>query len=119
MKSDLKTRNNQSYIDLSEGDFSIGREGEINELLSLCYYHETNFILLDEHNLSDEFFNLRSGLAGAAMQKFSLYQARVAVLLPPNAEQNERFKEFMYEMNQSNHFRFYDNREEAEVWLTS
>ena len=53
------------------------------------------------------------------MQKFANYQAKVAILLPPNAEQSLRFKELMFEMSRSNHFRFYDNREEAEVWLTT
>ncbi len=119
MKTNLITRNDKSYIDLCATEFSISKEGELNDLISQCYYHESNLILLDEHNLSDEFFNLRSGLAGAAMQKFANYQVKAAVLLPPNAETNERFRELMYEMNQSNHFRFYDNRAEAEEWLTS
>jgi len=119
VKASLKTWNNQSYIDLSESDFSIQSEAQLNDLLSQCYYHKSNLILLDEHNLSAEFFNLRSGLAGAAMQKFANYQTKVAILLPPDAEHNERFKELMYEMNRSNHFRFYDNQIEAERWLTS
>lgn len=119
MDTNLITKNNKTYIDLSEGEFSIGNESQLNDLLSMCYYHNASLILLDQDNLSDEFFNLRSGLAGEAMQKFANYKVQVAVLLPPDAVHNERFRELMYEMNQSNHFRFYDNREEAEIWLTT
>jgi len=115
----LKQKRGHSFIDFTEADLSIQREGELNDLLSLCHYHDSDFILIDAANLSDEFFNLRSGLAGAAMQKFANYQVRVAVLLPENAEHSERFKELMYEMNGSNHFRFYRHREEAENWLIS
>lgn len=119
MDGALKSLNGVNFIDLTQSDSNINRETDLNDLLSLCYYHNSNFILMDEKNLSKEFFNLSTGLAGAAMQKFANYQAKVAILLPPKAEQSERFKELMFEMNRSNHFRFYDNRKEAEVWLTT
>lgn len=119
MESVLKSVGGINYIDLTESNSRIDQEGDLNDLLSLCYYHNSNLLLLSEKNLSSEFFNLRSGLAGAAMQKFANYQARVAILLPANAEQSTRFNELMYEMSSSNHFRFYDNREDAEVWLTT
>lgn len=119
MDTNLVTRNNKTYIDLSEGEFRIGNESQLNDLVSMCYYHDASLILLDQDNLADEFFNLRSGLAGSAMQKLANYQVRVAVLLPADAVHNERFRELMYEMNQSNHFRFYHNKTEAEAWLTT
>jgi len=115
----LKSLSGRHFIDLTASDSKINREGDLNEILSLCYDHNSNIILLDENNLSSDFFNLRTGLAGAAMQKFANYQAKVAILLPPKSEKSVRFKELMYEMSGSNHFRFYDNREDAEVWLTT
>lgn len=118
MEGVLKSANDVAYIDLTGSGFSIQREGELNDLLGMCYTHNCNVLLLDVDNLSDDFFNLRTGLAGAAMQKFANYRVRVAVLLPVNAHHNERFKELMYEMNQSNHIRFYSDRDEAEAWLT-
>lgn len=119
MHGELKTLNGRQFIDLTGTGSTIHREGDLNDLLSLCYYHNSNFLLLDESNLSPEFFNLRSGLAGAAMQKFANYQVKTAILLPKHADQTERFKELMYEMNQSNHVRFYDQRDDAENWLTT
>ena len=119
MDSTLKSLNGIDFIDLTEGDSNISRETDLNELLSLCYYHNSNLILMSEKNLSEQFFNLKSGLAGASMQKFANYQAKVAILLPHDAEKSERFKELMYEMNQSRHFRFYEHRADAEVWLTT
>lgn len=119
MDAVLKSSNGKAYIDLTASGSSISRESDLNEILSLCYYHKSNFILLNDQNLSEEFFNLHSGLAGAAMQKFANYQVKVAMHLPHNADKSERFKELMYEMSKSSHFRFYDNREAAENWLTS
>ncbi len=119
MEATLKTGPGNSYIDLTTGKSTIKRDDDLNDLLSLTYYHNSTFVLLNEENLSDEFFDLRSGLAGAAMQKFANYRVKVAVLLPANAEQTPRFKELMFEMSGSNHFRFYNNREDAILWLTS
>jgi len=119
MEGAIKSSNDVNFIDFTGSDSKINRESDLNDLLSLCYYHNSNFILMDEKNISREFFNLRSGLAGAAMQKFANYQAKVAILLPVHADKSERFKELMYEMSRSNHFRFYDNRADAEVWLTT
>ncbi|MBT4034498.1 MAG: DUF4180 domain-containing protein [Candidatus Marinimicrobia bacterium] len=119
MDSALKSLRGINYIDLTESDSSIEKEGDLNDLLSLCYYHNSNLLLLSEKNLSSDFYNLKSGLAGAAMQKFANYQAKVAIILATNAEQSNRFKELMFEMSRSNHFRFYDNREDAEIWLTT
>lgn len=117
MEATLKNGRMHEYIDLTEGGSRITREGDLNDLLSLCYYHESNFILMDAQNLSDEFFNLKSGLAGAAMQKFANYRVKVALILPGDANHGQRFKELMFEMSGSNHFRFYDNRKDAESWL--
>lgn len=115
----LRSRNNIHFIDLIGSDFNIKREGEILDLLGMCYTYESNLILLDDVNLSDDFFDLKTGLAGAAMQKFANYQVKVAVILPTNAHHNDRFKELMYEMNGSNQIRFYDDRDQAESWLTT
>ena len=119
MDAALKSLRGVHFIELTESDSNIDREGDLNDLLSLCYYHKSNFLLLDEQNLSAEFFNLSSGLAGTVLQKFANYQVKEAILLPQNAEKSERFKELMYAMSSSNHIRFYDNRADAEVWLTT
>ncbi len=119
MDGTLRSLNGINFIDLTQTDSKINIEGDLNDLLGLCYDHNSNYILLAEENLSTEFFDLKSGLAGAALQKFANYQARVAILLPAEAEHAQRFKELMYEMKGSNHFRFYENREDAEVWLTT
>lgn len=115
----LKYKHDQAFIDLTGSSFSIHHEGELNDLLSMCYLHNTNIILLAANNLSDVFFNLKSGLAGAALQKFANYQVKVAVLLPEKTEHGDRFKELMSELNKSNHFRFYLDRTSAETWLVA
>jgi len=119
MDGALKSLNSIDFIDLTESDSIINQEGDLNDLLSLCYFHNSNYILLVDKNLSDEFFNLRCGLAGAALQKFANYQMSVAIVLPTEANHKQRFKELIYEMNQSTHCRFFDHREIAELWLTT
>ena len=115
----LNHRNECAYIDMSQSDFILDGESTLNDLISLCYEHQSNCMLLDTHNFSAGFFDLKSGLAGTTLQKFANYQMKVAIILKPERAHNKRFKELIYEMNQSTHFRFYDHREDAEVWLTT
>lgn len=119
MESVLCTLNGVKYIDLSGSDTMIRTEGDLNEFLGLCYYHDTNIFLLDKKNLSNEFFNLKSGLAGAAMQKFANYGVKAAILLAQDVEPSPRFKELIYELRTSNQIRFYSRRVDAERWLTT
>jgi len=114
----IRTLNGVDFIDLTGKGSLIQHEGDLHDLLSLCYYHQTNIVLLSEKNLSLDFFDLRSGLAGAAMQKFSNYKVKAAIIMTVGAEQSERFKELMFEVSSSSHIRFYVDQQEAEAWLT-
>jgi len=118
MDVDVIVLNGRQFIDLSQSAMVVDMEGDLNDLLSLCYEHDTNTLLIGEKNLSQSFFDLGSGLAGAAMQKFANYQVKAAVVLAANVEYSKRFKELRREMERSRQFRFFTERDAAEQWLT-
>ncbi|MCF7823708.1 MAG: DUF4180 domain-containing protein [Candidatus Marinimicrobia bacterium] len=113
----LEDKQTRYFIDMTQDDFQISIEADIMDLLSKCYEYESNLILLSENNLSSAFFDLKTGLAGAAMQKFSNYQVKVSVSLQNENNYSPRFQELMHEMNRSNSLRFFLDRESAERWL--
>jgi hypothetical protein len=74
--------------------------------------------LLYAENLTEHFFDLSSGEAGAILQKFRNYYIRVAVVLPEDKSQlSSKFREMAAEENRSNDIRFFENRDSAEAWL--
>lgn len=71
------------------------------------------------HNavLSEDFFKLKTKLAGDIIQKFINYGIKAATIIPQETKQKGRFKEMAMETNKGNHFRLYGSKEEAEKWL--
>lgn len=95
----------------------IAAESDALEVLGYCGQYRTQRVMLHKDNLSDDFFNLRTCLAGFVLQKFMNYQVKAAAVLPPELEHNDRFKEMVLETNTSTQFRVFTSREEAEKWL--
>jgi len=74
-------------------------------------------VILTEGDLAQEFFDLRSGLAGEFFQKCMNYRVRVAIVLPDPETYGERFSELAYEHRSHNTIRFVRSKDEAEAWL--
>jgi Domain of unknown function (DUF4180) len=73
--------------------------------------------ILTQDDLSSDFFDLRSGLAGETFQKFTNYQLRVALVLPDHNVYGQRFSELAYEHRTHNLIRFVYTEAEARAWL--
>ncbi|MCI0389284.1 MAG: DUF4180 domain-containing protein [Acidobacteria bacterium] len=74
-------------------------------------------LILTEDDLAQEFFDLRSGLAGELFQKFMNYRVRVAIVLLDPEAYGERFSELAYEHKSHSMIRFVRSKDEAEAWL--
>lgn len=109
-------KNNQRYVKLSPGGNPIQAERDALELLTLCTENGTNLLLLPEESLSDDFLHLRTGLAGAVLQKFAQYGVKAAAVLDMSRAKG-RFREFLAESNRGGGFRCYESVEKAESWL--
>lgn len=110
--------NNTQYLECDAADFVIRNERDILDLVSGCSEYGVSKVLLHEANLSPEFFDLKTTLAGALFQKFANYHLRGAGLISFDKVKSERFKELIYEHNKGNLFRFFEDRAAAEKWLT-
>jgi hypothetical protein len=78
---------------------------------------ENDGLLLTESDLAPEFFDLRSGLAGEAFQKFANYGARVAIVVRARDRYGARFSELIYEHSTHPLVRFFGTEAEAAEWL--
>lgn len=107
----------QTYIVCLPGDGLLTSEQDALELVAACGETQTNRLLLSDGCLSPAFFDLRSGLAGAVLLKFSNYRIRAAAVIPDKVAQSGRFGEFVRETNRGSQFRVYPTREEAAAWL--
>mgnify|MGYP000742744342 CR=1 FL=1 len=94
----------------------IQKESDVMDFISLAIEHDTRFMVFDNNILSEDFLNLRTGLAGAVLQKFANYNLKAAVI---KDDQNfpMRFQEMVSDLSTSNTFQVFNNMEDALNWL--
>jgi PadR family transcriptional regulator, regulatory protein AphA len=109
-------KSNQKYLLLESIGRPIQSEQDGIELISICAQNGTNLLLIEEERLSDDFIRLRTGIAGAVLQKFATYNIKAVAVLGENRTKG-KFKEFLSESNNGSMFRAYTNFSDAENWL--
>jgi PadR family transcriptional regulator AphA len=117
MNTRLVTINGCSYVDCLPGEPRLAGESEALDLVAACGEHRTHRLMLHEDNLTEDFYQLRTGVAGAVLQKFVNYFIRVAAVLPAERVNQGRFAEMVLESNRGNQFRVFQSRQLAEAWL--
>ena len=78
---------------------------------------ESGGLLLDESRLGETFFDLRSGLAGEVLQKFTTYRVRLAIVVADASAYGPRFSELVYEHRAHGAVRFFATEQLARQWL--
>lgn len=78
---------------------------------------ERGALLIDESNLGQEFFDLRTGLAGELFQKAINYGTPLAIVISDPRRHGERFSELVHEHRRHALVRFFPTDSEAREWL--
>jgi DNA-binding PadR family transcriptional regulator len=124
-QSKVNTRMEYTVIEAPQGRYMevlsrpepIRSEQDALDLVALCGEHDTNRLMLHAEALSEEFFRLRTGVAGAVLQKLINYSVRTAVVVPDPAAMRGKFSDMAAEAGRGRQFRVFDSRQEAEDWL--
>jgi PadR family transcriptional regulator, regulatory protein AphA len=109
--------NETVLLEYAAGDCLLQKEADALDLVAACGEHGCNRLLIDAACLSEDFFRLRTGLAGAVLQKFVNYSIKAAIVAPPGSAQQGKFKDFMLEANRGGQFRIFSSRQAAIDWL--
>lgn len=110
-------KNGRKYIEYASAETPIRNEQNALDLIAACFENNINLLMLHVEALADDFFKLRTGLAGNILQKFINYHIKVSVVVTDNKKVKGKFKEFLNESNKGNSFRVFDSKNEAENWL--
>ena len=105
------------FIEPTLGEVCLSSEADALDWVAACGEARTQKLLLDGSNFSPAFFDLKTGLAGAILLKFSNYRLRVAAVMTPEQVGDGRFAEFASETRRSAEFRIFYDRESALLWL--
>ncbi len=83
------------------------------DLLGNIYYQDFDKIIIYETNITPDFFDLKTGIAGEVLQKFSNYRVRLAIVGDFSAYQSKSIKDFIFESNKMGLINFVSSKEEA------
>jgi hypothetical protein len=92
-------------------------EADALDVVAGCGEVGTHLVLLRASDLSPAFFDLKTGLAGAALLKFSNYSLKVAAAIPAGQIPEGRFAEFAGETRKNREFRIFYDEVSAVNWL--
>lgn len=110
-------KDSKKYVELLSAATPLGSEPDALDLIALCGENDTNLLMLHQKSLSEEFFKLKTKVAGDMMQKFVNYRMKVALIITKDVITKGKFKQMASEANKGNHFRVFADRADAEAWL--
>lgn len=117
MNYNVVEKENKKYIEFISGEKQILTEQDTLDLVAVCYDENLSLILLHEELIPDDFFKLRTGLAGQVLQKFINYHIKAAVLITDEQKIKGKFKELLAESKKGKDFCVFSDIVEAENWL--
>ncbi|MGW3953603.1 DUF4180 domain-containing protein [Streptomyces sp. NPDC004752] len=91
----------------SDGPLLDGESAAL-DLIGDALGREAQLVAVPVERIADEFFRLRSGVAGAVVQKFATYRLRLAVVgdISRHLAGSTALRDFVYESNQGHQLWF-------------
>ena len=99
---------------IESGDIFLKDVQSALDLMALVHYeYGCNRAVIQKSNLPEEFFDLKTRLAGEILQKFTNYHFRLAIVGDYSGYTSKSLKSFMYESNKAGQILFVESEKEA------
>lgn len=79
------------------------------DLLGTLYFQGFDKIILHEKNITPEFFDLKTGIAGEILQKFSNYRVQLGIVGDFGTYPGKSIRDFIVESNRKGHINFVES----------
>jgi Domain of unknown function (DUF4180) len=83
------------------------------EIIGNLYFHDVDKIIVHHKNISPDFFDLKTGIAGEILQKFSNYRIRLAIIGDFTPYSSKSLKDFIFESNKNGRINFVGSIDDA------
>jgi hypothetical protein len=113
MKIKTHNVNNTKIAEIDVDGIFINSEQDAIDLLGNLYYQGYDKVILFKENITPEFFDLKTGIAGNILQKFSNYQFRLAIVGDFSEYNSKSLTDFIYECNKIGHLNFLSSVDDA------
>ncbi|MCD0471573.1 DUF4180 domain-containing protein [Flavobacterium sp. JAS] len=113
MKIETHTINNTRIAEVIAENSIIESIEDGSQLVADIYYQDFDRIILYEKNITPLFFNLKNGIAGEILQKFSNFRVRLAIIGDFEKYESKSIKDFIFESNKNRQINFVNSLEEG------
>lgn len=110
MEFKLHTVNGTTVAELTDRDYLVRTS---SDFLDLMAESPAAKIAIRKENLVEEFFDLKTGLAGEIMQKISNYGLHMGIIGDFTRYKSKSFRDFVYECNKTGQVVFVATLEEV------
>lgn len=83
------------------------------DLIGNVYYQGFDRVILHQKNIAPAFFDLKTGIAGEILQKFSNYRMRLAIVGDFASIESKSLRDLIFESNKGKQVGFVGTVEEA------
>ena len=87
---------------------------DATDIISKAWEQRATVVAIPAGRLDDDFFRLRTGVAGEILQKFVTYQLRVAIVgdISKHVSESSALRDFVHESNRGDHVWFVADLDE-------
>jgi hypothetical protein len=108
MKIDNLEVNGVQIAQLTGNEIVVRNTRDALDIMGNCTYNGIHKIIIHEHQLVPEFFDLKTGIAGDILQKFSTYRVQLAIIGDFSKYQSKSLQDFIRESNKTGWIIFTD-----------
>lgn len=109
----LNTPGGRKTAEILDSSEQIAKAEDILDIMADVRYNESDSIIIHSKNLKPDFFDLKTGIAGEILQKFSNYRMRLAIVGDFSQVKSRSLKDFIRESNCRRTICFVESVDEA------
>lgn len=113
MEFEIKELNNTRVIEVITDEMVISNVEDGTDLIGNLYYQDADRVILHQKNITPDFFDLKTGIAGEILQKFSNYRIRLAIVGDFSIYPSKSIRDFIFESNKYGQVNFVASAAEA------
>jgi hypothetical protein len=113
-----RTLNDTVIAELTDNKFIITQAQDILDIIGDLVSKDCSRIIIHDRNFHPDFFQLKTGLAGDILQKFSNYKVKLAIVGDFSGYRSKSLPDFIRECNKGTMIFFLDTLDSAIIRLT-
>lgn len=115
MKIEVHQNEQVKIAEVISDSYTVSNAEEGLQLMVDLYYQDFDKIIIHEPSITPDFFDLKTGIAGEILQKFSNYKVQLVIVGDFSKYPGNSIKDFIYESNKGRQVNFLGSVDEAVV----